>query len=213
MERLILGLGFCVDEPRWCAHALAQLELSRGLDDDLCASGTASRSDSLDGLDDIHAINDRSEHNVLSIEPCGLGGADEELGSVGVWSGVGHAENSWASVLELEVFIGELSSVDGLSSGSVVVGEITSLAHESWDDAVEDGSSVSVSVLAGAELTEVFGSLWDDVASQFHRDAASWLAADGHIEVDLAHRHDDDEMLVLVLVLRMLSRLRLRRLE
>ena len=33
-------------------------------------------------------------------------------------------------MLELEVFIGELVSVNGLSSRSIVVGEISSLAHE-----------------------------------------------------------------------------------
>lgn len=65
---------------------------------------------------------------MLAVEPRGLGGTDEELGSVGVPSGVGHSckssavdrtanlsngrigptEDTATSVLQLEVLIGEL---------------------------------------------------------------------------------------------------------
>ena len=36
-----------------------------------------------------------AEDDVLAIEPLGLGGAEEELGAVGVRSSVGHREHSW----------------------------------------------------------------------------------------------------------------------
>ena len=36
-----------------------------------------------------------AEDDVLAIEPLGLGGAEEELGPVGVRSSVGHGEHSW----------------------------------------------------------------------------------------------------------------------
>lgn len=36
-----------------------------------------------------------------------------------------------------EVLVGELGAVDGLASGAVGGGEVTVLAHEVWDDAVE----------------------------------------------------------------------------
>ena len=45
-------------------------------------------------LDDIHALNHLAEHDVLAIEPLGLGGAQEELRPVGVGAGIGHGENS-----------------------------------------------------------------------------------------------------------------------
>ena len=45
-------------------------------------------------LDDIHALNHLAEHDVLAIEPLGLGGTHEELGAVGVGSSIGHGENS-----------------------------------------------------------------------------------------------------------------------
>lgn len=43
------------------------------------------------------------------------------------------------------------------------------LAHEVGDDAVEGGSLVAVSLLAGAQGAEVLGGLGDDVAPQLKR--------------------------------------------
>ena len=40
-------------------------------------------------------------------------------------------------MLQLEVLVCELSSIDRLASSAVVVGEIASLAHEIGDDSVE----------------------------------------------------------------------------
>ena len=46
------------------------------------------------------------------------GCGNEELGSVGVLSGVGHAEYAGLGVLQFEVFIGELIPIDGFSSSA-----------------------------------------------------------------------------------------------
>ena len=43
-------------------------------------------------------------------------GAQEELWPICVWSGIGHGEDSWSSVLQLEDFIFKLVSIDWLSS-------------------------------------------------------------------------------------------------
>ena len=67
----------------------------------------------------------------LSVKPAGLSSAEEELTSVGVGSGIGHGQDTRPGVLQLKVLIGKLVSVDGLSSGTVVVGEVSSLAQES----------------------------------------------------------------------------------
>jgi hypothetical protein len=42
----------------------------------------------------------------------GNDGGDKELGAVGVLAGVGHGQNTGLGVLELEVLIGELGTVD-----------------------------------------------------------------------------------------------------
>ena len=48
--------------------------------------------------------------------------------TVGVWSSVGHRQETWGCVLKLEVLILELVAVDALATSSVLVGEVTSLA-------------------------------------------------------------------------------------
>lgn len=74
---------------------------------------------------------------MLSIEPAGLGGAKEELRSVGTRASVGHRQDSRSSMLQGEVLISELLAVNALTTGTIVVGEITTLAHEVGDHPVE----------------------------------------------------------------------------
>lgn len=64
---------------------------------------------------------------MLSVEPRGLHSADEELGSVGVGSSIGHGHNTGASVLQGKVLILELVTIDGLATSAIVVGEIATL--------------------------------------------------------------------------------------
>ena len=59
------------------------------------------------------------------------------LGSVGVGTGISHGQNARTSVGQLEVLVGELLSVDGLPAGAVEVGEVSTLAHEIRNHAVE----------------------------------------------------------------------------
>jgi hypothetical protein len=63
-------------------------------------------------FDDIHSFDNLSEDNVLAVQPGGLGRADEKLGAVGVGASVGHAQNAGSGVLQLEVLISKLGSVD-----------------------------------------------------------------------------------------------------
>ena len=157
------------------------LELSAVGNLDGSASGTTLRSNSFDRLDDIHSFDNRSEDTMLSIKPGCLSGTEEELGSVGVGSSVGHREDSGTSVLQLEVLILELVSVDGLSSSSVVVCEVSALAHESWNDTVEGAALVAKARLAGAKLTEILSCLWNDIATKsmkrYGRGKETWMRA------------------------------------
>lgn len=102
--------------------------------------GTASLGTVLlDSLDDIQTLNDGTEDGVLAIEPGGLDSADEELGSVGVGTSVGHGEDTGTSVLEGEVLISELLTVNGLTTGTVTAGEVTTLKHELLQKGIIDG--------------------------------------------------------------------------
>lgn len=78
-----------------------------------------------------------------------------------------------------------IDRVARLKVAYVATGEVTTLKHEVWDDAVELvelGAGVTEALLAGAEGTEVLNSLGNDVVVEFEVDASSalWL-----IEVSL----------------------------
>ena len=105
-------------------------------------------------------------------------------------------------MLQLEVLVGELLSVNGLAAGSVAVGEVSSLDHEVGNNAVEDGSLVveglsrlANSLLSGAQGTEVLHGLRhrlsepvrqrDDAALQSHDDSSRLFSVNLDIEVDL----------------------------
>lgn len=70
-----------------------------------------------------------------------------------------------------------------------MVGEVTSLAHETGNDSVETRFGISVSLFSGAQRTEVFGGLGSDIRSQFHGDSSDIFVADLHIEVNLGVGH------------------------
>ena len=78
-----------------------------------------------------------------------------------------------SSVLQTEVLVLELVAVDGLAPGAVAGSEVSSLAHEVGDDAVEGGALVAEALLSGAESTEVLGSLGDHVIPQLGQEDVS----------------------------------------
>ena len=55
-------------------------------------------------------------------------------------------------MLDLEVLIGELGTVDGLATTAITAGEVATLAHEAGDDPVE-GAALVVERLARATHT------------------------------------------------------------
>ncbi|OIC23906.1 hypothetical protein A7L51_18925 [Acinetobacter baumannii] len=124
-----------------------RLQLTAVFNHNRLASGAAAGSDLLDGLDNVKTLLDLAEDDVLAVQPAGLDGADEELGAVGVSSGVGHGEDTRSSVLQVEVLVGELLAVDALTTGAVAAGEVATLEHELGDDAVE-GRALVVERLA-----------------------------------------------------------------
>jgi hypothetical protein len=158
-------------------------ELTGCRNHDWCAGLSTSGADALDFLDNIQAFRHISKDDVLSIKPRSFHSTEEKLTSVRVGSSIGHGKNSGASVRELKVFIGELVSVDGLASSSVVVGEVSSLAHEIRNHTVERTLGESKTLLSGAESTEILSRLGDNVGAKLHFDATSRRCADGNVKV------------------------------
>jgi hypothetical protein len=149
------------------------LALTRVSNDDGLLGGTALASNSFHLLDNVESFNNLAENDVLAVEPRGLDGTDEELGSIGVGTSVGHRKSSGLGVLQLEVLISELSTIDGLATGTVALGEVTTLAHEVGNDSMESASlevkglaRSSLTFLTSAEGTEILGSLGDNVVEK-----------------------------------------------
>ena len=55
---------------------------------------------------------------------------------------------TWSSVLQLEIFILKLATIDRFSSSAVVIGEISSLAHEVGNDTMERAALIAKALLA-----------------------------------------------------------------
>lgn len=125
---------------------------------------------------------------MLSIEVGSLGGADEELGAVRIGAGVGHGEATRAEVLSslaCKGLIGELGTVDRLAASSISCGKVSTLAHESGNDAVEARTSVTEALLVRAKSAEVFGGAGTLISEEFKNNAAGWAVANADIEVHL----------------------------
>lgn len=172
--------------------AEARLEHTAVSDDDLLGARSAAGANRFDGLDNLHSLDNLPEHDMLAIEMRGVHSGDEELGSVGAGSSVGHGEKADSVVTKLKVFVGELCAVDGLTTTARALGEVTALEHEVRDDTVEDAvlvvkrlAHLSNTLLTSAKCTEVLGSLGDNVVTENKLDSASGATANAAVKKDL----------------------------
>jgi hypothetical protein len=145
---------------------------------------------------------------MLSIEPRSHHRSDEELGSVGVGAGIGHGQEAGFSVQRLEVLVweegvrliagrsgalrvptGKFLAVDGLSTSTVVAGEVTTLKHELGDHTVEGGTFIAEAVLASRKLSEVLRSPGDGLVVQLENDSTSGsTVADSDVKLEGVRR-------------------------
>ena len=66
------------------------LILATVCDNDVLLGGAGLRPKRLDLPDDIQALADLTEHDVLSVKPVGLGGAEKKLAPISVGTSIGH---------------------------------------------------------------------------------------------------------------------------
>ena len=59
-------------------------------------------------------------------------------------------------MLELEVFVGKLPSINALAAGAIPCSEIATLKHKARNHTVKPGSFVAVAFLASTKSAEVF---------------------------------------------------------
>jgi len=122
-----------------------------------------------------------------SVDEC-----DEELRSIGIWTGISHGEKVRLFVLSDEVFIRELFTVDGLPASPVSFSEVTALGHETRDHSVEFGASIAKAFLASAERAEVLRSPGDYIVVEFEINSApilfcSILGCVFYVEINVGH--------------------------
>jgi hypothetical protein len=65
--------------------------------------------------------------------------ANEELASIGVGSSIGHRKNTRPGMFSSESLVVKPFSIDGFTTGAIVVGKVTTLSHEARNDSVELG--------------------------------------------------------------------------
>jgi len=126
---------------------------------------------------------------VLAIKPRGDDSGDEELTAVGVGTSIGHGKKSGLAVLQFEVLISKLGTIDGFTTSTIATSEITTLKHELRDNTVERAALVAKrlarlasSLLTSAEATEVLSGLRDNIVVKLEDDAASRSTTDGDIK-------------------------------
>jgi len=74
---------------------------------------------------------------VLAIEVRRRPIADKELTAVGVRAAVGHGEHATVRVGQPDALVLEFRAVDGLATGAVASGSVSTLHHEAFYDAME----------------------------------------------------------------------------
>lgn len=140
--------------------------------DHLGALAAGGRTDGLDSCNNVHALGDLAEDDVLAIEMGGGHGGHEELGAVSIGPGIGHGQKPGLVVTKSELLVFELAAVDGLTATAGPLGEVATLEHELGDYAVEYAvlvvqrlARLPHALLAGAESAEVLGSAGNDVGT------------------------------------------------
>merc|ERR1719166_552373 len=78
----------------------------------------------------VHSFHHFSKHHMPAVKPRSLFYRDEELGAIGVLASVGHGQPAGAIVLQFEVLIGKLLSVNGAAASAVTSCKISPLEHE-----------------------------------------------------------------------------------
>lgn len=93
-------------------------------------------------------------------------------------------------MLQFEVLVLEIVSVDALSSGAVPFSNVSALDHEAWDNSVELG--VLVAQLGAiflepslCKFDEVLGSEWNFLSEHCNLNTSNFLVLDSNVKPHL----------------------------
>lgn len=168
---------------------IADLELTAVGDENLLGGLARVGAQSLHLLHHILTTDNLTKDHVLTIQPLSASSSNEELATVSVGTGIGHGQQEGLRVLQLKILIGKLGTVNATTTSPIVIGEITSLAHELRDDAVEGATLVGSSLMTHTQGTEVLGSLGDHIGKQLKGNATQVGTIGGNVKENLGVGH------------------------
>ena len=116
--------------------------------------------------DIFHAFFHLPKYHMLAVQPLSLGSADKKLRTVCVWSSICHGQDARTCMLQDEVLILKFLSVDGFAASAIMACEVTTLAHESWNNSVKGGTLIAKSFLFSAQRKKVFCCLWNFICKE-----------------------------------------------
>ena len=123
---------------------------------------------------------------MVPVEPGRWRERDEELGVVGVGTGVGHGQQPATVMLQVQVLVPELGPVNTNAACSIPIGDIAPLGHEPAYEPVELVPLVGESfVVAPAQSQEVLDRLRTMVRVQFEHHPPDRLRIPRHIQEHL----------------------------
>jgi len=85
-------------------------------------------------------------------------------------------------MLQLEILVSKFWTVNGLSTGAVVVREISTLDHEPWDDSMEITPCIPESVLVSSQLTKIARRSWNFIVEKLKYNATGRCGIDGNVK-------------------------------
>ena len=103
---------------------------------------------------------------MFAIKPACFGTGDKELTTICIWTCICHGKNTRFSVFQCKVLIIKSCTIDGPSTSAIVVGEVTSLAHEVWNHSMETASFITKAPLTSAKNSKILCCFGDNITPQ-----------------------------------------------
>ena len=131
----------------------------------------------------ILSFHDTTKDNVLAVQMRRRFGGDEKLRSVRPGPRIGHGQKKGLLVLQFEILVLKLFTVDTLTTATIARGKVTTLYHELLNDTVE-GAALVVEWLAfgthalftRTQGQEILRRVGRNIHVQLHHDAADRVA-------------------------------------
>ena len=146
---------------------------------------TAARPHLFDLFYHLKALDYLAEDHMLAVKPGRFNGGDEKLGTIGVWTGIGHGQRSWPQMLADEIFIGKGAAIDRFAAGTIGVGDIAALEHELGNNAMKDAPLKPEAFFMGDQLAEILRCFRDHIGKQLHYDPTGLFISDDDIKKHL----------------------------